>query len=97
MKNEQGTIDREVKDVSNDTTTDTINTVSDETNSINDELIVLQDIRTELQLQNEVLEQQAPVIYDTSRMFLAYGFIYVPLFFVCMCLWWFFKQFINKY
>ena len=97
MQNEQTTTDSQVTDVSNDSNTDTVDIVSDETNSTDAQLIVLEDIKTELQLQNEVLEQQAPVIYDTSRMFLAYGFIYVPLFFVCMCLWWFFKQFINKY
>ena len=26
-----------------------------------------------------------------------YGFVIVPLFILCTCLWWFFKQFLYRY
>jgi hypothetical protein len=38
-----------------------------------------------------------PVFFDTARLILVYGFVIVPLVFVCLMLWWFLRQFLYKY
>lgn len=50
-----------------------------------------------LQEFQQLFETNFPVFFDTSRIILTYGFVYVPLIFVVLMLWWLFKQFIQKY
>lgn len=46
-----------------------------------------------LQQQNDMLI----TINDANNTILLYGLVIVPLLIVCMCLWWFFKQFLYKF
>lgn len=53
----------------------------------------LQQIIDLLTEQNNLLT----AISEGSSTILVYGLIVVPLFLICMMLWWFFKQFIYNY
>lgn len=55
-----------------------------------DQLAQLTDL---VQQQNDMLVS----INDANNTILVYGLIIAPLFLLCMCLWWFFKQFLYRF